>query len=46
MEELKAAIDKLEKEIKGFYGSIDFRCDYFWLDEVAYERDNEFDCKG
>lgn len=42
MQQLKMAIDKLEKEIK-FYGSIDFKCDYFWLDETAYMRDREFD---
>lgn len=46
MQELKTAIDKIEKETKGFYGSIDFKCDYFWLDEVAYERDMECCCEG
>ena len=34
------AINGIEHLASGVYGSLNFRCDYFNLDELAYRKDN------
>ena len=34
------AINGIEHLASGVYGSLDFRCDYFNIDKLAYRKDN------
>ena len=35
------AINGIEHLVSGVYGSLNFRCDYFYFDELAYRKDNQ-----
>lgn len=39
-------IGGLESLSTGIYGSLSFKCDYFVLDQLAYDRDNPPECEG
>lgn len=42
--ELINALQQVEHHAKGVYGSLDFKCDYFNLDEEAYMESNYNEC--
>ena len=39
-------IGGLESLASGVYGTLSFRCDYFGLDQLAYDRANPPECSG
>ena len=42
--EFKTALSFLENGAKGIYGSLNFTCDYFFLDENKYKRNYIGEC--
>lgn len=40
------AINGIEHLANGVYGSLSFKCDYFDLDQLAYNKDNPPECCG
>ena len=39
-------IGGVERLTSGVFGSLSFECDYFYLDQLAYNRANPPECRG
>ena len=39
-------IGGVESLTNGVFGSLSFKCDYFYLDELAYNKDHLPECEG